>query len=329
MNTNDAYLLGWIESSNFSDATSEWILEVGREDLKCLEVLRDMVSQDISIVNTGDNIVCMTVSSHQLPLDRRPRLSSYSTNALKWAFLRGYFDGTGTILGFEHTDVPECTLTSESSEMLDDICALVDIPHTRCHEKVTFYDTNCIDFLGRLYSQSGVYIRPSKYQSYVDWLTYKPYIHELVASNTRLPECCVFRTCEEAVLPSKTKVSDAGYDLTVIKEAKKFLNNVTLYDTGIKIKVKHGMYAEVVPRSSLSKSGYMLANSVGIIDQGYNGNIYIALVKIDPSAPDIQLPFKCCQLIFRYQVHVDMVEVKDEFDATARGTGGFGSTGTK
>lgn len=319
-----AYLFGWIASLN---TTSEWTIKVGKHDVKCLEVLRDTIDKDLPIVD-DDDFLCLTVTSQHIGSDE-PGLNTFSKDEMKWAYLRGYFDGNGSILGFEQTDVPECTLTFISIEMLDLMCAHVNIPHTRSEDKVSFYDTNCIDFLGKLYAHAGAYRLDSKYQMYVDWLTYKPYIHELVANNTRLPECYVYKTCADAVIPSKTKVSDAGYDLTVIKEAKKFLNNVTLYDTGIKVKVKHGMYAEVVPRSSLSKSGYMLANSIGIIDQGYNGNIYIALVKVDPSAPDIELPFKCCQLIFRYQVHVDIVEVLEEFEATSRGTGGFGSTGTK
>lgn len=65
------------------------------------------------------------------------------------------------------------------------------------------------------------------------------------------------------------------------------MNNTILYDTGIKINVKYGYYAEVVPRSSLSKSGYMLANSIGIIDNSYRNNIFVALTKINPDAPDI------------------------------------------
>ena len=60
----------------------------------------------------------------------------------------------------------------------------------------------------------------------------------------------------------------------------------------------------------------------------YTGNIYIALVKVDPSAPDIELPFRCCQLIFRRQHYLDLIEVDQPFDSTTRDAGGFGSTGT-
>jgi dUTP pyrophosphatase len=91
--------------------------------------------------------------------------------------------------------------------------------------------------------------------------------------------------------------------------------------------VNQGLYAEIVPRSSLSKSGYMLANSIGIIDCSYKGNLYIALTKIDNTMPDLTLPFRCCQLIFREQIHVDLEEVTSFEEQTSRGSGGFGSTG--
>lgn len=146
--------------------------------------------------------------------------------------------------------------------------------------------------------------------------------------NLVLPQVLVFKTDENAVVPFKTNASDVGYDLTIIKKVKDFNSKTCLYDTCIKIQVDFGYYAEIVPRSSLSKSGYMLANSIGIIDNSYRGNLMIALTKIADDAPELELPFKCCQLIIRKQVYTSLNEVKDEeeFNNTKRGEGGFGST---
>lgn len=127
-------------------------------------------------------------------------------------------------------------------------------------------------------------------------------------------------------MPSKSNSSDVGYDLTIIKQVKSIHSNTVIYDTGLKIKLDYGYYAEIVPRSSLSKSGYMLSNSIGIIDNSYRGNLHIPLTKVDADAPDLVLPFRCCQLIIREQIHIDMVEVSDDFDNTTRSNGGFGST---
>lgn len=141
---------------------------------------------------------------------------------------------------------------------------------------------------------------------------------------------CVFTTTSpDAVVPHKSRTSDVGYDLTVISEHKR-LNDVTaLYDTGIQVSsIEPNFYLEVVPRSSLSKSGYMLSNSMGIIDPSYTGNIFVALTRVDPDAKPITFPFRCCQLIVRPQYHLNIdLDMDESMVNTARGAGGFGSTG--
>jgi dUTP pyrophosphatase len=145
--------------------------------------------------------------------------------------------------------------------------------------------------------------------------------------NNYNPTLKVYKTDENAVIPSKAFEDDAGYDLTIIKKIKDFNSKTSLYDTGIKIEIEEGYYTEIVPRSSISKSGYMLANSIGIIDNNYRGNLMIALTKICDYTPEIELPFKCCQLIIRKQISANLVEVKsDDFTETERNEGGFGST---
>ena len=133
----------------------------------------------------------------------------------------------------------------------------------------------------------------------------------------------------DAVVPSKAHPDDVGHDLTLISLAKTFDNGVQLYDTGIRVEPPEGYYVEIVPRSSISKSAYMLANSVGIVDPGYRGNLFVALRKMDPAAPDLELPCKIAQLIVRRaETSVPPIHVVFDMDetATARGTGGFGSS---
>ena len=72
----------------------------------------------------------------------------------------------------------------------------------------------------------------------------------------------------------------------------------------------------------------MLANSVGTVDPDYTGNLYIALAKINPDAPELELPFCKCQLILRKAIYADVIKVESLVD-TDRGDGGFGSTGDR
>jgi dUTP pyrophosphatase len=152
------------------------------------------------------------------------------------------------------------------------------------------------------------------------------------------PKILVKKMVPEAVMPTRASPSDIGYDLTIIARETILTGTwhgrimdpeVLLYDTGISVEPDSGYYVEVVPRSSLSRSGYMLANSVGIIDPSYRGSIKVALAKIDKYAPDIPLPYKGFQLVVRKAESANFVCTDSELSTTARGTGGFGSTNTQ
>lgn len=127
-------------------------------------------------------------------------------------------------------------------------------------------------------------------------------------------------------LPTKAHASDAGYDLTVISKSKDINTVTALYETGVRIQVPVGYYVEVVPRSSLSKSGYIMTNSIGIIDASYTGTIKISLTRVDSESPDIQFPFRCAQMIVRKQYGMSLMIV-DTLTGSNRGSGGFGSSG--
>ena len=101
---------------------------------------------------------------------------------------------------------------------------------------------------------------------------------------------------------------------------------MVMYDTGIAVQPPWGYYFELVGRSSISKTGYIVANSVGIIDASYTGSLKVALIKINKDAPDLELPARLVQLIPRQLVHMEAIEVND-LAHTQRAGGGFGSTG--
>lgn len=135
---------------------------------------------------------------------------------------------------------------------------------------------------------------------------------------------------ENAVIPSKAHQSDTGFDLTIIDVVKRIDDKTALYGTGIKVVPPFGYYFEIVPRSSISKTGYTLANNVGVIDQSYRGELLVALTKANGNSKDIELPCRIAQLIPREYHHfvpsvVDEVSVSE----TSRGSGGFGSSNEK
>ena len=136
----------------------------------------------------------------------------------------------------------------------------------------------------------------------------------------------IYRNDEREIIPSKAYKSDTGYDLTAIDVFKQFDSGVVLFRTGLIVIPPKGYYIEILPRSSISKTGWMLANSVGVIDNSYRGELYIAAIKINKSSPDLKPPFCKFQIVLRKLEETNIVEVKS-VENTLRGSGGFGSTG--
>ena len=128
-----------------------------------------------------------------------------------------------------------------------------------------------------------------------------------------------------AVIPTKGTPFAVGYDLTAISVYKKLSDRTTLYDTGIKVQPPNGYYTEIVPRSSMSKTGYCLSNSIGTIDSDYRGRLLIALTRIDDGFPELTVPFTRCQLVLRKHEDYTIRQVVS-LSETERDCGGFGST---
>ena len=238
-------------------------------------------------------------------------------------YIKAYIEKYASI-----TNNASINITFYNEKSADSIVKLYEIPYSRmqCINNVViqYNSVNMIDLLGMLYSNCDC----PYYNNYI-------YTYNNRDGNS-IPRIKVFKECDEAVIPYKARYSDAGYDLTIIKEYKRLTSNTIIYDTGIKLEIPNGYYVEIVPRSSISKSGYILANNVGIIDQGYRGNLYIALAKINDEMPYLTLPYKCCQMIVKKQVYSKLVySGSDSNDSSggstignsSRGTGAFGSTG--
>jgi dUTP pyrophosphatase len=128
-----------------------------------------------------------------------------------------------------------------------------------------------------------------------------------------------------AIIPTKGTQCAVGYDLTAISVYKKLSDKTTLYDTGIIVQPPPGYYTEILPRSSITKTGYVLSNSVGTIDSDYRGRLLIALTRVDEGFPELTLPFTKCQLVLRRHEDYTLTEVRS-LENTERGSGGFGST---
>lgn len=129
-----------------------------------------------------------------------------------------------------------------------------------------------------------------------------------------------------AVIPSYSKVGDAGMDLTItnIKENTSF--SIT-YGFGIAMEIPKGFVGLVFPRSSVRNQDLILSNCVGVIDSGYRGEIQATFKKTQGlDGISYNNGERGAQIIILPYPTVYMTEVPELSDSE-RGTGGFGSTG--
>jgi len=133
-----------------------------------------------------------------------------------------------------------------------------------------------------------------------------------------------------SMLPHYATAGAAGLDLRACIDAALVLNpgDSQLVPSGISIYVADPGYAAVIlPRSGLgAKNGIVLGNLVGLIDSDYQGPLMVSLWNRGKAPFSIQPMDRIAQLVIVPVLQVDF-EVVDEFTASARGAGGFGSTG--
>ncbi|OGH99200.1 MAG: deoxyuridine 5'-triphosphate nucleotidohydrolase [Candidatus Melainabacteria bacterium RIFOXYA12_FULL_32_12] len=130
-------------------------------------------------------------------------------------------------------------------------------------------------------------------------------------------------------LPEYATQGSAGMDLTAaISEPVEFKPfERKLIPTGIIIELPHGFEAQIRPRSGLSiKHGMTLVNCVGTIDEDYRGEVCVPMINLSQETYTIQPGDRIAQMIIAPVQKADIIEI-EELTATARSSGGFGSTG--
>lgn len=137
------------------------------------------------------------------------------------------------------------------------------------------------------------------------------------------------RLPHNSVLPEYKTEGAAGMDLCAAISEPVELKPLerTLIPTGLKIELEHGYEAQIRPRSGMSiKHGITLINCVGTIDEDYRGEVCVAIVNVSNEAYTIQPQERIAQMVIA-RVEQAKIEVVTELTETARGAGGFGSTG--
>ena len=132
---------------------------------------------------------------------------------------------------------------------------------------------------------------------------------------------------EEVILPNYAHPEDAGMDIFSAEEKTIEAGKWALVKTGFSMELPSGYEAQVRSKSGLSlKSGIIVLNSPGTIDENYRGEVGVILMNVSQVDYKIEKNQKIAQMVINKVEHLKVEEVED-LSSTARGAGGFGSTG--
>ena len=144
----------------------------------------------------------------------------------------------------------------------------------------------------------------------------------------------VYLIDQNAIVPTRNKITDAGLDLYALEDRFIELNGSAIIRTGISIEIPKGMVGKIEDRSGLASKG--LRTGGGVIDSGYNGEIGVVLHNLSSQLASEPVLFrrgyqvrrgdKIAQLLV-YPVETPNVEVVSTVWNSERGSNGFGSSG--
>jgi len=134
-----------------------------------------------------------------------------------------------------------------------------------------------------------------------------------------------------ATIPTKSRKTDAGYDLYSDEDIALYPEDTKLISTGIAFAIPDGYAGLIWDRSGLGTKG--IHRHAGVVDSSYRGEVKVALYNARPGHVDftdnmyfISRGDRIAQILFQKVPHFDMVET-EELDDTDRGSSGFGSSG--
>ena len=147
---------------------------------------------------------------------------------------------------------------------------------------------------------------------------------------------------ENAKLPTKVHNDDFCYDVYAC-DCEEVAPNVYKYSLGFALQIDRNAHVDLVdyqkslysrsilsidfrPRSSIFKTGMVLANSCGTVDFSYTGEICAFFYHVMPNMPKYEPGDRVAQMKIGFTLPIEFVEV-EELNQTERGDGGFGSTG--
>jgi len=319
-----AYLLGWIASDGSVGKKGAVFISIHKKDFNTLSAIRNIVCPEIPIFTVRDKeLIGFCICSSQICLDVCRHLKiqpgkkydcvqfpDLQTDALRWAFLRGYFDGDGCLVRVSLTEAPRASISSYSQGMLKSIADFVGLRHGLSGNNVTWSGLAALHMLSNMYDHASTRLQ-RKNELYLDWAGWKPMIPGSNDNKKRHPDSFLeVLYCDlRAQIPRPVKVGFL-YSIALIEKLSERHGNLSaIYDTGIKLRPKIGYFGEVHGTPELTSKGYIVTN-IELIDIRNPGTVIVMITRVSSSVPELTLP--CEDLQVRFSQIVDAIVVEEE-----------------
>ncbi len=133
----------------------------------------------------------------------------------------------------------------------------------------------------------------------------------------------------DAIIPNYAHKEDAGMDIYSNEDKVIKSKSWELIKTGFSMELPTGYEAQIRSKSGLSlKSGIIVLNSPGTIDENYRGEVGIILMNVSDKDYNVEKNQKVAQMVINKVEHFEIIET-EEISDSSRGDGAFGSTGLK
>lgn len=149
---------------------------------------------------------------------------------------------------------------------------------------------------------------------------------------TTLTRLYVKRLHEDAYMPERSHLTDAGLDMRALRGGVLPAGGRLTLETGVAVDIPPGFVGLLCSRSGLaSTQGIAVLNAPGVIDSGYHGDVSVVLINTGRNAVQIKPGDKIAQLLIQEIALPSVVSLEEmgveDFPFSERGTRGFGSTG--
>jgi len=309
------YVLGWLYARDytiecrFDDKPTRIILSLDTDDEyeHWYRITRGVHADNYSLIRREPSLVSALLSTHETT----SQLYIYDTNVINYikncdtvvidnindrteykSFKRGYFDAIGTVELENYITCYIPCVDEKTERVFNDDIQKYKGKYEAVNDEWMWEENDALNFICDLYSvvdksepENDYYFKEN-----LAMIDNAKQIHL-----EEIPKFIYYKVKENAVAPFKEFTTHPGFGISVCEKISEN-DGIHYYTTGLKFSCEYGYYLEIYGEE-LYKRGYMLANPFDVIKPGQDTELVLALIKLNPTVKELELPSHVANVI--------------------------------